>query len=344
MNAGIIGYGLMGQQRARSLATIPDTRLAAVHEPDREKARKAQETWGCDLAPTYKALCERKDLDFIIVAVPHFLTRDVAIAALSSGRHVLCEKPVGRNLAEADAILRTLRPNQQFAAGFNYRYYPGIVRAKKLIGEGRIGALRHIRFTLGHGGRPGYESEWKTSRELCGGGALLDPGIHVVDLIRFFAGDVDTASADFFNAFWNVDVEDNVFATLRMREGVLAQLHISITEWKSLFACDLIGTDGMIQVRGRSGFYGPQRVSLTRRWEWLQDPAQAVEDVEFPHEDTSFADELRDFVSTFHGAAAPNLGTAEDGRRALEVVQNLYAQGNWNLQPNQRAESASIFA
>ncbi len=340
MNAGIIGYGLMGQQRARSLSKIEGVRLVAVHEPDAEKARKAQETWGCELEPTYAALCGRSDLDFIIVAVPHFLTREVAVEALSSGKHVLCEKPLGRNLTEADAILKALRPGQKFSAGFNYRFYPGIQRARDILRAGRIGSLRHIRFTLGPGGRPGYESEWKTSRELCGGGALLDPGIHVIDLIRFLGGEVESGTADFTNAYWNVDVEDNVFATLRLRANVLAQVHVSITEWKSRFACDLIGTDGMIQVRGRSGFYGPQRVQVTRRWEWLQDPSQAIEDVEFPAEDTSFADELSAFVSGLRGGDSRDLGGPQDGRRALEIVQQLYAEGNWHHRP----EAASIFA
>ncbi len=326
---GIIGFGLMGQNRAKALAEIPGTRLVAVYDPNADRRAEAAAKFGCEAEADHRAVLDRSDVDAVIIAVPHFLAREIVLDALERGKHVLCEKPLGLDVAECDEIISKLRPEIRLAAGFNYRFYPGIQRARQLLREGVAGELTHLRFELGHGGRPGYESEWKTKKATCGGGALLDPGIHVIDLVRFLAGEVEGGDASLLRSFWPIDVEDNAFATLRLANGRLAHIHISITEWKSRFALDLFGTDAMIQVTGRSGFYGPQRVVVSRRWDWLQDPAGAIAPQEFPLEDISFREELAQFAGWLRGGSSGDLGVAEDGRKALDLVSGLYAKGSW---------------
>ncbi|HYO83435.1 MAG TPA: Gfo/Idh/MocA family oxidoreductase [Bryobacteraceae bacterium] len=329
MNIGIIGYGLMGRNRAKALARIEGVRLAAAFDPDPSRVAEAAAAYGCAPEASVETLLHRPDLDAVIVAVPHFLTHEIATAALRTGRHVFCEKPLGLNMRECESILSCVGPGQRFASGFNYRFYPGIQKAKALLSSGAVGELTHVRFVLGHGGRPGYEGEWKTSKALCGGGALLDPGIHVIDLLRFLAGEVQGGDAHLTRSFWPVDVEDNAFATLRLEQNRVAQIHISITEWQSLFSLDLFGTDAQIQIRGRGGFYGPQRFRVVRRWEWLQTTPPLTEE-EFPSEDLSFTAELRAFVEYIRGAAPGHLSLAEDGRRAMEILENLYSAARWN--------------
>jgi predicted dehydrogenase len=236
---------------------------------------------------------------------------------------VLCEKPVGLDLTECAEILQARPEDCRLATGFNYRYYPGIQHARKLIDSGAIGTLTHVRCVLGHGGRPGYEKEWKTSKELCGGGALLDPGIHAIDLLRHLAGEWRDVAVVLNRSFWPIDVEDNAFVLAALKSGATAQMHISITEWKSRFSLDFAGTDGAIAVTGRSGFYGPQAVRYTKRWPWLHaGPEDEV--IEFPLEDETFAKELADFCNWIETGDRGQLATGEDCLAALRIIGQIY--------------------
>jgi predicted dehydrogenase len=325
LNIGIIGFGLMGKQRARSIAQLPPHQLTAVYDPDPACARSLAAEMGYDIEPSYESLIERDDIDVVVIAVPHFRARELAVASFKAGKHVFCEKPLGLNMRDCDAILRTAeRACRRLGVGFNYRFYPGIQEAKRRIEEGEIGVPTHLRCVMGHGGRPGMEHEWKTSKALCGGGALLDPGIHIIDLISFLMGQIRHGSASLFRSFWNIDVEDNAFVTLEIEGGCHAQVHLSTTEWKSRFSMDIFGTEGSISIRGRSGFYGAQTVRCNRRWAWLPERASEELVTRYPAEDTSFVAEMRAFCDAIEGHASFDLANGQDGRSALAVIERLY--------------------
>jgi predicted dehydrogenase len=325
MKVGLIGCGLMGRNRARALSTIGGHTLAGVFDPDGQRSRKIASDSSAEVMESWQAVTERPDIDAVLVAVPHRHSREICIAALHSGKHVLCEKPLGLSVRESDEILAAVRPGQVLAVGFNYRFYPGIQLARKLLQQGQIGELTHVRAALGHGARPGYEREWKTSKLECGGGALLDPGIHMLDLVQFFAGEIHSADAMLSRVFWPIDVEDNAFVNIRAGESRLAQLHISITEWRSRFAFDLFGTAGYIKVRGRCGFYGPQVVRQNTRWPWLESPEREESRWEFPLEDTSFAAELAAFFNAIETGHRGDLATGQDGLEAMKIIEFLYS-------------------
>lgn len=333
MNVGIVGFGLMGQQRARSLARLGGHRLAAVYDPDPGRAAALTGDMDYRVAPTLEALVAREDVEAVVVAVPHFEARRAVLAALEAGRHVLCEKPLGLSAAESRELLEAAaRRGLRLAAGFNYRFYPGVQDARRMIEEGALGRLTHARFLLGHGARPGYELEWKTSRALCGGGVLLDPGVHVIDLVRFLGGEITAGWARLFRSFWNIDVEDNAFLWLETASGCRVEAHVSITEWKSSFRVELLGTEGYLTLTGRGGHYGPQQLRYDRRWSWLDGRSSQAVARDYPPEDVSFAAELAAFFDWIGSPAlrAP-LGTGEDGRRALEIVEALYRNGDAQL-------------
>ena len=326
MNVGIIGLGLMGQKRAAAIERIQGGNVTVVFDVDEERTAKAADRFGASPAISARELLAHPDLDLVILAVPHHLTLDLAIAAFEAGKHVFCEKPVGRTVKECDAIVAAaVRSGRKLGVGFNYRHYPGIAEARRLIEEGAIGEPTHLRFTLGHAARPGYEREWKTSKELCGGGALFDPGIHVLDLVRYLLGPIEGGSISLFRSFWDIDVEDNAFVWLKTARGRQAQLHISITEWRNELALDVFGPDGSLRVRGRSGFYGPQSIELTKRWSWLS-PERKAEELErtYPQDDVSFEVELRRFFDRVEGRSSPDLAGPEDARSALVWIERLY--------------------
>lgn len=329
MNIGIIGFGLMGQVRARNLALMPEHRLVAVYDPDQDRAKVLATQMEYSVESSYEALVQRKDIDVVLVAVPHFRARDIVVVALQAGKHVLCEKPLGLNTQESGDILKAARDSgRHLTVGFNYRFYPGIQEARRIIAVGGIGQPTHLRCVVGHGGRPGMEREWKTSKALCGGGVLLDPGIHVIDLIRFLFGEIRSGVAWLSRTFWEIDVEDNAFLILETVGECLAQVHTSITEWKNKFALDIFGRDGYVSVQGRSDFYGPQVVRHGKRWGWLQNPPGEEVVEEYTLEDTSFALEMRAFLNRIAGKEVSDLATGGDGRRALEIIERLYRAGN----------------
>lgn len=318
----------MGQKRARAVADLSGVEPVAVFDPSNEQARSLQSELGYETAGSAEALIARPDLDVIVIAVPHQLTRDFAVSCFAAGKHVFCEKPVGRNelecldvLAARDAASKTL------GVGFNYRHYPGVAEIRRQIDRGALGDVTHARFVLGHAARPGYEKEWKTSREACGGGALLDPGIHVLDVLRYLLGPIEDATVDMFRSFWDVDVEDNVFGQLQFARDRRAMIHVSITEWRNEFALDVFGTDGSARVRGRSGFYGAQTFELTKRWSWLSDDARKEETTyDYGRDDDSFRVELGEFFEMLRGGDAGSLATPTDALEALRLVDRLYGQ------------------
>jgi predicted dehydrogenase len=312
----------MGKQRAHAIAASSWGKIVSAYDADTARAVALVSEFGGRVAGSLDELLN-DSVDAVVVAVPHYLSHAIASRALDAGHHVLCEKPVGMTTAQCRDLISRRRGHQVLAAGFNYRFYPGVRLAHQMIRNGDIGVLTHIRAVLGHGGRPGMEKEWKTSKQLCGGGALLDPGIHVLDLIRHIAGEYEDVTGSIARTFWPIEVEDNAFVTARCRSGVHAQMHISITEWKSRFSLDFFGTDGCIRLRGRSGFYGPQVVSYNKRWEWQQ-PEFRETVTEFPPQDTSFAAELGAFASAVAGFPEPDLGRPEDCLRLLGIIEHIY--------------------
>jgi predicted dehydrogenase len=259
-----------------------------------------------------------------VVATPNGILAEIACAALEAGKHVLAEKPMGRNLQEAEAMKAAAdRSRRRLKIGFNHRYHPALAEAHRRFGEGRIGRFIHARVRYGHGGRPGYEKEWRGSRELAGGGELTDQGVHVIDLLQWFVGAVpDEAFGYLQTAVWPLgDLEDNAFALLRWKDGGVASLHTAWTQWKNLFSFEVFGTGGALIVEGLGRSYGPERLTMyTRRPEGgAPDTTQEV----FDGEDASWRQEWEDFV---RGAVegCPMLGGANDGVMAMAMLDALY--------------------
>ena len=322
MRIGVVGFGLMGQHRAKDIKRMAGRELVAVYDVDLEKLAQFQSEYDFEIEKDLEVMVGRRDIDVIVVAVPHFFAMEVARKALKAGKHVLCEKPLGRNTAEARAIVNAI-DGSSLEPGFNYRFYPGIQLARKLLKEGAIGSVGHVRCVLGHGGRPGMEKEWKTDKEMCGGGALLDPGIHGIDLCRFLFGEISQGILWKKNSFWDLKVEDNAFLLLQTEGGPVISAHFSISEWKSLFRFEIFGTDGLLTITGRSRSYGAQRAVLVKRWFWQHNENQ--KEWNFPAEDNSFFEELERFLNQIEGLYDPDLAKPEDGLRALQIIEKLIA-------------------
>jgi predicted dehydrogenase len=266
LGVGIIGCGMMGEKRAGVLAQFPECHLRMVYDIDSEKGKRLPEKFGGSVAQSCEEVLWSKDVDVVIVSTINKPLVPISVNALQSGKHVLCEKPPGRNLEETKQLYEMVSQSKgRLKVGFNHRHHPAISKAKELIDRGKIGPLYYLRCFYGHGGRPGYDQEWRADRELSGGGELLDQGIHVIDLFRWFLGDFEEAFGYTNTYFWDMDVEDNAFAFFKTGKGQVALMQTSWTQWKNRFIFEIFGESGYLMVDGLGGSYGTETLRIGRR-------------------------------------------------------------------------------
>ena len=320
LRVGIIGAGLIGGKRA---AQLPGACLVAVADQVPERARALASQHQAEVAESWSALARRQDVDAVIVATTNDALSPCARAALEAGKHVLVEKPGGRNPTEVAALMAMERTcGRVLRVGFNHRFHPGLKSAKELLASGEVGPLMYIRARYGHGGRLGYEREWRADPERSGGGELLDQGVHLVDLCRWMGGELQLEGGAISTSFWRMPVEDNGFLLLRSPDGMRrAWLHASCTEWKNLFDFEIFGRTGKIQVSGLGRSYGTEELRIYRMKPEMGPPD--LETIQFPGEDRSWHAEWEAFLAEISGESTP-IARAGDALRAVELVHELY--------------------
>jgi len=262
-------------------------------------------------------------IDAVTVCTPNGFAADIAVAALSAGKHVLIEKPPGRNLSEALQLSDTARRTGKILkVGFNHRYHPAVSRAHNLLAQGTIGDVIHVRARYGHGGRPGYEHEWRADPAQAGGGELLDQGIHIADLFNWFLGLPSEAFAWLQTAVWPIQpLEDSAFGMFRYSDGTVASLHTSWTQWKNLFSFEIFGREGSLAIEGLGGSYGTERLITAFRRPTGGSPT--MNEQQFPGPDLSWQSEWADFVGAVT-EARPYWGTPEDAVSTMAMIDALY--------------------
>lgn len=322
MSVGLVGAGLQGWRRARALNHGDGDRLVAVADVDLPAAQRLAAQYGCRATDRWQEVVDDPDVEAVLVCTPPHHHAEITTAALKLGKHVLCEKPLAHTLEAAKAVLSVAHGGGlTVKCGFNYRHHPGLRQAHLWVAEGLIGDLMYIRCRHGIGGRPGYENEWRSQAEISGGGQLMDQGLHILDLFRWFLGDFATASGLLSTSYWPIaPVEDNVFALLSTDQGQVASLHASWTQWRNLFSFEVFGRDGYVAVEGLGGGYGTERVILGKRA--FFEPFRE-EIIEFRGEDRSWLEEWQEFVSAIRNGHEP-LGSGRDGLEALNLADAIY--------------------
>jgi predicted dehydrogenase len=319
LGVAIIGCGLVGAKRAAALPA--EARLVCVYDPDRDRGA-ALAVGTALVAGTVEEAIGASGVELVIVAVPHGELPEIAVAALEAGRHVLVEKPGAADLAGAERIAAAARENGCVArVGFNHRFHPSLLRAREIVRAADHGRVMFIRGRYGHGGRIGYEKEWRADAAISGGGELIDQGVHLIDLTRFLAGDASLAYSDLRTTFWPMAVEDNAFLALECASGALAWLHASWTEWKNLFSLEIMLERAKIDISGLGGSYGTEALTLYEMQPGMGPPPMRYE--EWRSGDDSWQRELNDVVSVVAGGAGIG-ASVEDAVAALRIVDDAY--------------------
>ena len=332
LGVAIVGCGLIGRKRAAALpgghlVTCADLDLSRAEALARSAPRRAVDQAVPVAVPRWQDAVARADVDIVVVATTNDALASVTQAAIDAGKHVIVEKPAGRSTAEVEPLLASARARDvRVRVGFNHRYHPALQKAHEIISSGALGPLMFIRGRYGHGGRVGYDREWRANPELSGGGELIDQGVHLIDLSRWFLGPFASIEGFAATYFWDMPVDDNAFLTLRTEGGQCAFLHVSCSEWKNLFSFEIYGRHGKLALDGLGGSYGVERITWYRMLPEMGPPDTTS--WEYPRGDQSWSIEFAELVEDIRQRREPNPGLAE-AKAALEVVEAIYRQSGY---------------
>ena len=326
IKVGIIGLGKMGHIRAREVDKHPATVLIAGADPD---SSRYSDFPAAACSSNYRDVIN-SEVEVVFVCTPNRYTPEIAIAALDAGKHVFCEKPPGRTTQDIEAIISAEKrnPKLKLQFGFNHRYHAGIREAKRIVKSGRLGHILWLRGIYGKSGNTGFEQSWRNSKEISGGGILLDQGIHMLDLFRFFCGDFNEVKSMVTTAYWNIDVEDNAFALLRNNAGQIAMLHSSSTQWKHRFNLEIYMSEGYLSVNGilsSTRSYSNETVTVAcNRFDEGFAVGKPREEIIYFDTNPSWELEIIGFVNCIQRDTPVPSGTSKDALKAMQLVYAVY--------------------
>ena len=323
---GIAGYGKMGKIREESILNSPDTKLISIYEVS-ECHHNDKDIVQCNSFDELLAT----DIDAVIVSAYVSVAADYVIRALNAGKHVFCEKPPSMTAKEMQKVIETEKKmGRVLKYGFNHRFHYSVMEAKKIINNGSLGKMLWMRGVYGKAGSIDFHDNWRNYKNYSGGGILLDQGIHMIDLFRYFSNDeFECLSSHITSSFWNVECEDNAFLTLKSKNDIVATLHSSATQWKHKFLLEMAFESGYINLDGilsSTRSYAPETMIVGRRE--FEDITFAMgkpkESITYYENDNSWELELKEFIDAVNGKSVINNGTSEDALEIMMLTDFVY--------------------
>ena len=327
---GIVGTGLAARFHAEAIARAPGARLVAVCRSDSTRAAEAEAHFGVPCELSYGALLARADVDAMCICTPSGLHAEQTIAAARAGKHVLVEKPIALSLSDADAAITACRvADVRLGVVLQRRTDPLFTAVKAAIDGGRLG-----RMVLGNVSIPYirpqeyYDSAaWRGTWALDGGGALMNQGIHLVDLLLWCLGDVEQVRAHAATLAHAIEVEDCVTVTLQFMSGALGTIAATTAAAPGYpHRIELYGDQGGIQIEGESVVRASSRVPEVMAGLPAMATVQVGAGVGASPASISAEGHMHlvaDFVGAVNDRLAP-IVPGEEGRRALALVLAIY--------------------
>jgi 1,5-anhydro-D-fructose reductase (1,5-anhydro-D-mannitol-forming) len=325
LNFAIIGYGKMGEIRYNTLKKLPGCSVSWVCEPDQKNLN----------LPNIKCIKKPDDIlkdqsvDVVVICTPNHFLKDLVVKSLNAGKHVFCEKPPGRNMAELKEMMKAEQKNKKckLMFGFNHRHHESMLHAKKLIDSGEYGKILWMRGRYGKSVDEKFFSNWRSKKDLAGGGIFLDQGIHMLDLFLMLCGDFEEVEAFVSNLYWKLAIEDNVFAIFRNKKGQVASLHSTMTQWRHIFSLEIFLERGYITVNGlktSSNTYGDEEMTIAQNRS-LPPAAMWTEEENLTfHTDYSWEKEMKVFVDSIRNNKAIPTGNTKDAMKLMTLVEKVY--------------------
>ncbi|GAB6052592.1 Gfo/Idh/MocA family oxidoreductase [Magnetospira thiophila] len=339
MNVGIAGYGIVGQRRREVIDARPNMRTIAVC--DQTLPGEGAFDDGVRHYTTFERMLEAEpELDILFVCLSNDVNPAATIGGLERGLHVFCEKPPGRDVADIARVIAVEKkhPGLRLQYGFNHRYHDSVRDALKLVQSGELGRVINLRGIYGKSQLITFnQTSWRTRRELAGGGVLLDQGIHMVDLLRLFAGEFTQIYSVIGNDFWGHDVEDNAYALMRTADGIVAMIHSSATQWRHRFNLEITLAKGSVTLSGilsGSKSYGAETLTVARVGD--DDRGDPREETVRYNQDPSWSDEVAEFAAAITENRPITNGSSDEALKTMQLVFGIYCadpvwRAKWGL-------------
>jgi predicted dehydrogenase len=325
MNYAIIGCGLIGKKRVTGMPAGSQLVVACdTNLPRAEELVKLAKS-GRACADFNDAVSDPK-VEVVFIATLNSMLAPIALAAVKNGKHVLVEKPAAIHTRELDELeTAASKTGALIRVGYNHRYHPAALKAVELFKSGALGPMMFLRGRYGHGGRIGYDKEWRADANISGGGELIDQGVHLIDLAGIFLGEFTKVEGHATTYFWQMAVDDNAFLSLRNAAGNTAWLQVSCSEWKNLFSLEIYGRDAKLHWEGLGGSYGIEKLTYYKMLPQMGPPETTI--WEFPRGDESWKIEMTEFLDDIKLKRTPVPGLKE-AKAALAVVEKIYQNSN----------------
>lgn len=331
LRVGIAGYGVVGKRRRTFIDLNPHLITVAVSDTMFSGDNVFPD--GVAYFNNYEKLFKQQ-LDILFVSLPNYLAAKVTIAGLENNLHVFCEKPPGRDVKDIKDVIavENAHPALRLKYGFNHRYHASVMEAKRIIDSGEYGEIINIRGVYGKSSIIPFDTGWRSERRYAGGGILLDQGIHMLDMVRYFAGDFDEISSFISNDYWHHDVEDNAYAIMRNGKGCVAMIHSTATQWQHKFRLEITLRDALLELTGiLSGTksYGEEKLKVIPRHD--DSSVGSFHEITNSYlEDNSWRDEINEFADIILNDKSVENGNSTDALKVMEMVYRIYcADKKW---------------
>ena len=320
---GIIGYGKMGQIRHQVISAFEDVQVQSIYDPEKvdteiEKAQNSDQ------------IIENPEIDAVFTCTPNYLNKPLTIQSLKAGKHVFCEKPpafTAKDIEEIRAVEK--ESGKVLMYGFNHRHHASIKYMKKLVDDKEFGKILWMRGRYGKSVDETFYDNWRAKKELAGGGILIDQGIHMLDLFLHLGGNFDNVHASVSNLYWNLNVEDNVFATLEnTKTGLAASLHSTMTQWRHLVSLEVFLEKGYLVLNGlktSSNAYGEEILTIAKNRSTAPVATWKDEKNITYHTDESWESELTEFFSAIKSNREVKLGNSSDALKLMKIIDKIYS-------------------
>ena len=326
IKVGIAGYGVVGKRRHSCVNHHSDMKVIAVCDQMFSNDESMTDNVRC--YQNYRYLLQ-EDLDVLIICLTNEIAPEVTIAGLEAGLHVFCEKPPGRDVMDIIRVIDVEKkyPSQKLMYGFNHRYHDSVLDALRIIWSNELGEVINLRGVYGKSQLTTFnQPDWRTKREIAGGGVLLDQGIHMVDLMRLFAGEFTEIHSFIENSHWNYDVEDNAYALMRTKDGKVAMLNSSATQWRHRFYLDINLEKGSLILGGilsGSKSYGAESLTVVSA-NPENDRGDPKEVTTRYNTDPSWFSEIKEFADCIINNREVINGTSNDALQTMKLVYKIY--------------------
>ena len=320
--AGIIGFGKMGQIRLEVIKKLDIFEVVSIYDPYSTKKNGL-------FVNSLDDLFDNKNIEIIFVCTPNYLNKKLTIESLKKEKHVFCEKPPGLNAKDIeDVIIAENKYKKTLMYGFNHRHHDSIQKIKKIVDKKEFGRILWMRGRYGKSVETDFYKNWRSKKEYSGGGILIDQGIHMLDIFLYLAGNFDKIQAAVSNLYWDLDIEDNVFAMLQnSKNKIAASLHSTMTQWRNLFSLEVFFEKGYVVLNGlntSSKSYGEEVLNIAKNRSLA--PAAIWEEEENIHFkiDNSWEKEIIEFNKSIIKNTKPIIGNSLEALQLMKVIDEIY--------------------